>query len=543
MAKTLDRQKDFAADRLLLAFGALAFAATAYYFAAFFTTLNMGLSDWSWGDIIWVNQAFWNFIHGRALQTSVYCRSGDGVVFNPWSYSSQIAMHVNWFPYVFSPLYRLKPDINGLYAIVLAWNYLGIGWFTWKTVKHLSAEDAGMRFFVVLSLLMTGSFFPIFAYKTLFLLYAGPLISALVYFLVSRQKAAFILTGVLLCLVAEDAAMFAVAFSAYVFLFHREERSYAYWLGGFAVLYIALVIFVLMPATKLDLTLATKDSSDIVIRFKKMLSGQYALAWRSLIPMVLFIVSGFAMLAAFFTPSERTDRRRIAGLVLLAPSTHWLISLTQGTGHHPLPVAVCALAAMAYYAATARRESRHPLAGFAVGLALLAFNARWITKNLVRPFSARGEAVAAQVRSNEAFLAAAAALPRDASVSYWTNRGLDGFLSSRSDVWRFPINFDKTDYLLIQKDGDQSFFELKVPFDLAKVEAEGTPVFAGKSAPSAEAAAWLKKGLSKTHEVAAENEHLLFLKRRERHDFPMPAFSLGFGWAANIPKLRSRKGP
>lgn len=539
MTKPLDRLS----DRLLLAFGALAFAATAYYMAAFFVTLNMGLSDWSWGDIIWVNQAFWNFIHGRALQTSVYCRSGEGVVFNPWSYSSQIAMHVNWFPYVFSPLYRLKPDIDGLYAIVLAWNYLGIGWFTWKIVKHLSPDNAGKRFFAVISLLMAGSLFPIFIYKNLFLLYAGPLITAMIYFLISKQQVRFILTGILLCLVAEDAAMFAVAFSAYVFLFHREERSYAYWLGGFAVLYLGLVIFVFMPATKYDLIMATKDSSDIVIRFKKMLSGQYAFAWRSLIPMVLFIVSGFAMLAAFFTPTERTDWRRIAGLVLLAPSTHWLISLSQGTGHHPLPVAVCVLAAMAYFAATARYESRRPVPGFLVGLALLAFNARWITKNLARPFSARGEAVAAQVRSNDAFLAAAAALPRDASVSYWTNRGLDGFLSSRSDVWRFPINFDKTDYLLIQKDGDQSFFELKVPFDLGKAEAEGTGVVKGASAPSAEAAAWLKKGLAATHEVAAENEHLLFLKRREHHDFPMPAFSLGLGWAANIPKLRARKAP
>jgi len=528
---------------LLYAFGALSFSATAYYLVAFFATLHTGLSDWTWGDIIWVNQAFWNFINDRALQTSVYCRSGDGVVFNPWSYSSQIAMHVNWFPYVFAPIYRLKPDIIGSYVIVLAWNYLGIGWFTWKIIKRLSPEDAGKKTFFALSLLMTGSFFPIFTYKTLFLLYAGPLITAMVYFLISKQQLRFVLTGILLCLVAEDAAMFALTFSAYVFLFHPEERSYAYWLGGFALVYLAAVILVIMPATKYDLTLATKDASDIVIRLKKLLSGKYDYAWRAMAPMVFFVVSGFAMLAAFLKPTPKTDLRRIAGLVILAPLTHWLISLSQGTGHHPLPVAVCVLAAMTIYAATSRYESRYPLAGFLVGVLLLALNGAWITRNLVRPFAARPEAMAAQIASNEAVLAAEKALPRDASVSYWTNRGLDGFLSSRSDVWRFPINFDKTDYLLIQKDGDQSFYEIKPPFgkDVEKTVAGGAGAIKGPSIPSAEAAAWLKKGLAATHEVAAENEHLLFLKRKERHVFEMPAFSLGFGWAANIPKLRSKK--
>ena len=59
---------------------------------------------------------------------------------------------------------------------------------------------------------------------------------------------------------------------------------------------------------------------------------------------------------------------RVAGLVILAPLTHWLISLSQGTGHHPLPVAVCVLAAMTYYAATARYESRHPSAEIIEGI-------------------------------------------------------------------------------------------------------------------------------------------------------------------------------
>lgn len=552
MTKALDRLKErITSDALLAVFGALAFSATLYYVAAFFATLNTGLSDWSWGDIIWVNQAFWNFTHGRALQTSVYCRSGDGVIFNPWSYSSQIAMHVNWFPYVFSPLYRLMPNINGLYAIVLLWNYLGIGFFTWKILKHLSADHLRTRFFFMFSLLMAGSIFPIIAYKTLFPLYAGPLITASIYFLVSRQKLAFLAAGVLLCLVSDDMAMFAAFFSVYVFLFHREERGYAYALFGLAAAYLALIILVIAPAAKFDLTLASRDSADIAIRLRKLLSGEYPLQWRSMAPMGSFIGAGFGMLALFFPQNAKAGWMRLAGLVFLAPLTHWVVSLTQGTGHHPLPIFVTVYAAMTLYTATARYENREVLQaptvllGFILGLLLLASNALWITKNMIRPLGSRTPAMAAQIRSNNALLEAAAALPPGASVSYWTNRGLDGFLTSRSDVWRFPINFDKTDYLLIQKDGDQSFFELKPPFDLGKLESQGTPVVKGTAAPSAEAAAWLKKGLLKagTHEVALENDHLLFLKRKEHFDFPMPAFSLGFGWVSNIPKLRSKRAP
>lgn len=556
MIRAIDRLRErITSDTLLAVFGALAFSATLYFTAAFFASVNATMSAFSFGDIIWINQAFWNFTHGRPLQTSVYCQSGEGVVFNPYSYSSQIAMHVNWSPYVFSPLYRLMPNINGLYAIVLLWNYLGIGYFTWKILKHLSTDHLRTKFFFMLSLLMAGSFFPILTYKAIFLLFAGPLITALFYFLISRQKIAFLATAVLLCLVAEDAAMFAVSFSAYAFLFHRKERSYAYSLFAVAAVYLALVIFVLMPATKYDLTLATRDTSDIVIRFKKMMSGEYPFNWRALVPICAFIFAGFGMLAIFFPRTDRTDWKKIAGLVFLAPLTHWVITLSQGAGHHPLPVVAAAYAAMTLYAGTARYENRSVrsapavLGAFLLGLALLLSNVHWMSWGLIRPLSySRLTASSDQIQSNKALLAAASAIPPSASVSYWTNRGVEGFLSSRSDLWRFPRNFDKTDYLLIQKDGDQGFYEIKYPLngDLPEMARSGTWFSSGTTAPNKEAAARIKKALvdeAGTHAVAMENDHFLFLKRKERFDIPMPSFTLGLGWMHNIPKLGTKKAP
>jgi hypothetical protein len=556
LTPAIDRLKErISSDALLGVFGALAISLTLYYTAAFFAGLNSTLSDFSYGDVIWINQAFWNFTHGRMLQTSVYSQSGEGVVLNPYSYSSQIAMHVNWFPYVFAPLYRLMPNIDGLYAIVLLWNYLGIAYFTWKILKFLSTDHLRTKFFFMLALLASGSFFTILTYKALFLLFAGPLIMAVFYFLISRRRIAFLVSALLLCLVAEDAAMFAVTFAAYAWLFHRKERSYAYSLFGLAAVYLALVIFVFMPATKYDLTLATRDSSDIVIRFKKMLGGEYPFFWRSMAPLCAFIVTGFAMLSAFFPRTDRTDWKRIAGLVILAPLSHWVISLVQGTGHHPLPVIVAAYAAMTLYAGTARYENRSVrkapviLGAFLLGLVLVRSNVRRMRYGVIHLYGdSRLASSAAEIQSNKALIDAAASIPPEETVSYWTNRGVEGFLSSRTDIWRFPLNFDKTDYLLIQKDGDQGFYELKPPLggDLQTMVRAGTNHSTGTTATNQEAAARLKSGLvdkAGTHTVAMENEHFLFLKRKERFAIPMPAFSLGLGWMSNIPKLGIPKVP
>ena len=65
------------------------------------------------------------------------------------------------------------------------------------------------------------------------------------------------------------------------------------------------------------------------------------------------------------------------------------------------------------------------------------------------------------MRSNQAFLKDVQTIPQDASVCYWTRRNVAGFLSNRSDVWLFPYAFDKTDFLVIQKNVDDSFFEFR----------------------------------------------------------------------------------
>ena len=556
MSTSLDRLMErVTSDRLIAMFGALALSVTLYFTVAFFASVNTTASQFSFGDIIWINQAFWNFTHGRMLQTSVYCQSGEGVIFNPYSYSNQIAMHVNWFPYVFSPLYRLMPNINGLYTIVILWNYLGIGFFAWKLLKHLSTDHLKTRLLFVLSMLVSGSFFSIITYKSLFPLFAGPLIMALVYFLVSRQKTAFLAAGFLLCLVSDDSAMLVAWFSVYVFLFHPKERNYAYWLFGLAAAYLALMILVVVPATKYDLTTATHDSADIVIRFKKLASGEYPFYWQDMVRFCAFIVGGFGMLAVFFPRTSRTDWKKIAGLVFLAPLSHWVITLSQGGGHHGFPVVTAAFAAMTLYAGTARYENRSVrkapllLGAFLLGLVLVRSNMRSMRYGLIKPQNyARLAASDGQVISNKALLEAASSIPPGASVSYWTNRGLDGFLSSRSDVWRFPRNFDETDYLLIQKDGDQGFWEIQPPFDgdLREMANRGTFYSSGTIAPNREAAARIKKGLvdeAGTHVVALENDHFIFLKRKDHHDFPMPAFSLGLGWMSNIPKLGTKRVP
>lgn len=557
MSKSIFRLTDIiTSDQLLALFCVSAFAFTVYYSAAFFVSLNSTISDFSWGDVSWINQAFYNFTHGRLLQTSIYCYSGEGVIHNPYSYSSQLAMHVNWFPYVFSVFYRLMPDINGLYAIVFLWDYLGFGYFTWKILKHLSPQGALVRFCFAASLFMAGSFMPIIRYKALFLLFSGPLIMALFYYLICRRRTAFLMTGALLCLVSEDAAMFAVCFSAYVFLFHRDQRDFACRLFCMAAAYLLLVVLIISPAAKYDLVLATKDASDIVIRFKRLAAGEYPLFWRDLVPMRSFILGGFGMLLIMFPPRGRTEWAKIAGLVFVAPLTHWVIALAQGGGHHLLPVAAAAFSAMLLYLGSAGYENRTvkeapAMAGAVlIGILLLRFNGGIVRAGLIPPMSyARLASSDGQIISNKAFLKAARAVPSTKSVCYWTNRGVEGFLSNRSDLWRFPRNFDQTDFLMIQKDATAGFYEVKTPLasDLHEMARGGSDFSTGAhTVVNQEAVTWIVNGLVKkagTHIIAREDEHLLFLERKSASRIVMPEFSLGLGWAANIPKLFSGRAP
>jgi hypothetical protein len=144
------------------------------------------------------------------------------------------------------------------------------------------------------------------------------------------------------------------------------------------------------------------------------------------------------------------------------------------------------------------------------------------------------------METNKSTLSKIDALQKKAGISYWTNQGIDAFMTSRSNVWRFPDYFDSADYLVIQKDADQTFFSTKIEpsgsIESAMKQGQTYSTGAQITIP-AEIVERIKHELvdeKASHEVNVDTKHVLILKRKKSAELPCPEFTLGWGWINHI---------
>src|SRR3989442_707972 len=205
----------------------------SFVLVGFFVNLASTISDSSTGGIAWTHQVFHNFVHGRPFQSSLFAsqKAGEsvGFSFNPYPYISTNVIHVNFFPYLFAPLWNIWPHLPWLYGVVFLYNYLCFSYFSGKILQYLSPNSVLIKTPLAIALLLSSGFLFTFQQKAQLLLFSGPVILAAYYFLMREWKLAFLLAAALLCLVSEDAAMVVLTFSIYIFLFERRQRIYAYW--------------------------------------------------------------------------------------------------------------------------------------------------------------------------------------------------------------------------------------------------------------------------------------------------------------------------
>jgi hypothetical protein len=137
-------------------------------------------------------------------------------------------------------------------------------------------------------------------------------------------------------------------------------------------------------------------------------------------------------------------------------------------------------------------------------------------------------------------------IPSDSSVVYWTNRTAEAFIVTRSDIWRFPNYFDKADYLVIQKNVNNSFYEISHEESVTLLEAIGKGSW-GSSGDIRSITLKDIEGITrylvyekKTHEVVADNKYIIAFEKIKKETFEMPYFTIGVGWARDIPKVLER---
>jgi hypothetical protein len=549
--------------RYLVGFFLVSWFTAAFFSASFFANLRSGQVDYSGFGTTWPLQLIYNFVNDRPFQSSIFAtdEAGQSVGFkeSPYPYIHANVIHVNVTPYLFAPVWALWPTLDWLYGLIFLFNYAGALVFSRLILKELSPSGTRLKFFFASAVLAGSGFFMVLNQMAQFLLFAGPFMLAAYYFLIAGRRGWFFASIVALCLVTEDAAMVAMTFAAYIYFFEPERRVYARDAALFSVPYLVLVLFVVQPASRVDMvkTAGTTAEKVIVDHLFGLTPELFRKNMLSLLP-ALTLFPAFALAGLLFGWPRREGRRLLA-LAILPPLPHWAESVFAGGAHHLMPPFAFVYVALLRMLATApgrtdplsEPRSRWAVAGITAFFFLFAF--RVSAPNLpagLKPFlyrllgneekaALRERSLRVETETNHAVIRASRAIPPDKSLVYWVNKRVPGYLIHRNDLWPFPYYFDKADYLLIQKDGLDLiyYFDPSAPGDLREAVAEGE-MLQSRDAPMTER--HIERVVETlvrqegTHRVAHEDEHALVLERIEPAKLEMPTHTLGLGWVPHV---------
>jgi hypothetical protein len=531
--------------------------------AFFFFNLGTTTSQYSVGGVTAPHQFFHNFMNGRLFQTSLYATklAGDSVGFsyNPYAHLHTYAIHVYLTPFVFAPLWNLWPSLPWLYGVVFLVNYGGMALFAWKTLQYLSPQSFKIKMLAAIGLLMSSGFLFTFQQNAQLLMFSGPFALAAFYFLLTRQRAKFLLSLMLLCLTSEDAAMVAVTFCFYIYLFEKDARSYALLGGALAIAYLVLVLLIIQPAARSELVLSGSTTTMVVLKhilnFDPSAIGVMLIGFAP----VLFFLPAFGIAYLLFGKPD-ISWVQIAALVLIAPLPHWGESAIVGASHHLMPVVVFTFAAFVFMLGrtTEIQSNAAALPGkkaamlFCVSAIFVAGSLRVMISNLPEQmllplYNLAGKQEKAQKverslserSGNRRAIDVVERIPKESSLVYLTNSSVEGFIAGRSDIWRFPDYYDLVDYLVLQPNAHQSFFSFPVKDNqsLAQALTNGRYVGTDNAEISEETVNAIVRHLvaqEKSHRVIVDEPEVVLLERIERHQMYSPPSTIGLGWVPNV---------
>jgi len=558
--------------RFLAAFASVAALFAVFFYASFFFNFRTTLSEWSGSGFIWPHQLFYNFLHGRPFQSSICATMpaghSVGFSFNPHPYIHANVIHVNFTPYLFAYLWALHPTAAWLYGLLFLWSLAGMALYTRIILRRLSPRDCSPKIAFALAVLLAGGLLSVLDQMAQFLLFSGPLFMAAYECLLARRRLAFSLLIVALCLFSEDAAMVVATFGVAIFLFEPERRRYAWVCLGTAVPYLLLLLVVVQPAARASLTLTEGTTTVLILKKVLHLSGSALAAnLKSMLP-ALTLLPAFAAAGFLFGWPSKRDAVSIAALAVVPALPHWGESVVVGGGHHLMPPFVFTYLALlrmlgAGSAEGSWEKSRLPPAGWAAALCFLALSLRVSAGNLplkLRPplyrLAGKPEKAAALERSlalgmesNREIIQIARSLPPEKSLVYWINNRATGFITARSDLWEFPDYFDRSDYVLVQKDAIDVNYVLdrtaggdlrSALRNTVKPNVENVPLDAANVRLLVDTLV----ARERTHRIAAETGHALLLENLHPRPFDVPPETIGFGWTRNLFRRAARsKGP
>jgi hypothetical protein len=524
----------------------------AAFYLSFFWNFQKTLSDWSGFGFSWTVQMFHNFVFGRPFQSSLFAGLGAGAsvgfTHNPYAYIHANVIHVNLTPYIFALLWSLAPAPATIYFLIFAWNLAAGAWLSRSILRRLGSTDLDQRALFAVACLVGGGLLSVLCQMGQLLLFAGPFILAVFDAFLSRRKAYFLLAVLALALLSEDSTMVLGTLAAFLFLFEEDGRPWGLAAGLVAAGWIGLVLFKIQPTARAALTLTHSTTTAVVAGRVFALGARTLVANVSSMAPLLPSALAFPLAAAFFGVPDRKTLLRAAALGAAVALPHGIECVLVGGAHHLLPpfyamhlaLLVC-LAGVPGRPAGGRAAAALAAAFFAAALRVNAGQLPVELKPALyrlahKPAKAEAAALslAGEEVSNRDVLSASRALPADASLVYLVNNHLTGFLSARSDVWEFPDQFDRADYVLVQKDAiDADYSFAPRPGEPLSATFASTPRAneRGQRA-TAQMLDALKAGLvgPGVYSVSSEDDHVLLLKRNAPTPREIPPSTFGWNW-------------
>jgi len=198
----------------------------------------------SWGDISLHISNVLQHDARKAVSESLVPKA-EGVLFSPYAYINRPQRMSGTSRSVFRSCSSCSGDKRTVRDDPFLQRHR-FAYFSWKNFKTVSPAAAPLKAFWLTRSWGRSGFFTSFSIKRIFIV-LGPLVLAAYYFLVRPNLKGFIVSSLLLCLVSEDAALFLMSFSFYIFVFERKSRLYAYVAAGMSAAYLALVLLVVQP--------------------------------------------------------------------------------------------------------------------------------------------------------------------------------------------------------------------------------------------------------------------------------------------------------
>ena len=348
-----------------------------------------------------------------------------------------------------------------------------------------------------------------------------------------------------------------ISFLGYVYFFEKKHLKPAVVTAVLGLLTVGLIIGVLQPMARINMRgkSASRPYLTALAAVWDYLNSGYLFKYAyGIITNLLFfglMFLAFPVIWLWSKPSrpQRQDLYQYLGLIFLAPLSHWA-SMVVNVGVHFIPVVVFTLIAITL----AISRSRLTIPGiwtWQTGLALVLVGFYLASNGLVFGYRQRhyiGNEYADEKRANAHCLQNINDLvPVDQGLSYWTARGLDGFLGNRSNLWRFPGYFDQTDFLVIQKNAKNTFFQVKISpgDDIYQALRNGTYHSTGEKASIdneiIEAICARLVKIDSSHTIMYADPEMVILKRKESSRFEQPPETRGFGFLDNFPKFWKAK--